>query len=195
MKAVKAPRIRDAVSRMSVAAGGLASQLPGVSFFTDQAPPSFGLLTLMTGGLTLAVFVWVFSMRPSASRRARHGVISVIIAIVLALAYTALLNCLTVSAPPETGVSARFQIGFGLLPFSLTPAGLTAVKTSPGNATAEYLMLIKGAFRPGGAELIWKPWTITAAWLILSGTFVLAYLCWAFGLACIAVRLSDRDQR
>jgi hypothetical protein len=186
-----ARRIGGAVSVLAATASGVASQLPGISFFTHQAPPNFGPLSLMTGGLTLAIFVWVFSKKNDA-QRVRNGIAGVTAAVLLAIAYTALLNWVTVPPPAETGVAERFQIGFGLSTFSLTTDGINALRLDP-LATAQELMLMLGGFQPGGTGLIWKPWTITVAWLILSLTFVLAYIAWSFGLACIAARLTERS--
>lgn len=186
-------RIYGAITALATGAGALASQLPGLVFFSQYAPPSFGPVTLMTGGLSLAVFVWVFSNSTMKSASTSLGTSSIIASVVLAIIYTALLNWVTVPAPLETGIAQRFQIGFGLTPFSLTSEGLKLLNTAP-DITPEYAMLFKGGFRPGGAQLIWKPWTITASWLMLSSVFFLAYLAWSFGLACIALKLIGRTQ-
>lgn len=184
--------IGTALGVLAAGAGAIASQLPGLSFFTSNAPPSFGLLSLMTSGLTLAIFVWVLTTTPADSDRSRTGLIAVGAAIVLGLAYAGLLNWVTVPAPAETGVAQRFQIGFGLSDFSLTDDARRLLKASPADTTIEDLMLMKGAFRPGGPQLLWKPWTITAAWLLLSTVFLLAYSLWSFGLACVATRMVGR---
>jgi hypothetical protein len=166
-----------------------------VTFFTNFAPPNFGPLELLTGGLTLAIFAWVFLSRPPGLSGAQSGISAVLVAVILAIVYTAMLNWTTVLAPPETGNAQRFQIGFGLAPFSLTPEGSRLVQESPDRVTPEYLMLATGAFRPGGPEVVWKPWTITAAWLLLSCIFLLSYLAWSFGLACVALNLTGRSNK
>jgi hypothetical protein len=186
-------RIHGAVVALATGAGALASQLPGLAFFTDYSPPYFGPLTLMTGGLTLAVFIWVFSSLKMKAASSRLGIVAVSASVVLAIIYISLLNWVTVPAPPETGIVQRFQIGFGFARFSLTPEGLKLLDTMP-DITPEFAMLAKGAFRPGGTQLIWKAWTITASWLMLSCVFFLAYLAWSFGLACIALRLTGHSQ-
>jgi hypothetical protein len=188
-------RIRSAVAVLATCATALGSQLPGVSFFTNFAPPDFGALKLVTGGLTLAVFVWVFRSWAPGAAAGKTSIIAVLTAVFLAIGYSALLDWTTVSAPPQTGNAQRFQIGFGLAPFSLTPKGLELVQSSPDSVNPQYLMLATGGFQPGGAELVWKRWTITAAWLILSLVFLLSYLAWSFGLACVAINLTDRSKK
>src|SRR5690348_13598813 len=64
--------ITNSLSALVVVVGALASQLPGISFFTEYAPPSFGMLALVTTGLTLAVFAWVFvspTREPKSAKR------------------------------------------------------------------------------------------------------------------------------
>ncbi len=170
-------------------AGAVASQLPGLSFFTSNAPPSFGLLSLMTSGITLAIFVRVLTTTSASHDRSRTGLVAISGAIVLALTYAGLLGWVTVSAPQETGVAQRFQIGFGLSSFSLTEEAKVLLQATPGGATPEDLMLMKGAFRPGGPQLLWKSWTITLAWSLLTAVFLLAYGLWSFGLACVGSRM------
>jgi hypothetical protein len=194
MSQTEARRIHSAVAALVMGTTALGSQLPGLSFFTNFAPPLFGPLKLMSGGLTLAIFVWVLLSPPKRAARAGLGVAAVIVAVSLAIIYSALLDWTTVSAPPESGIEQRFQIGFGLTPFSLTQEGIKLVQSSPDTATPENLMLTVGAFRPGGPGLIWKSWTITAAWLLLSCVFLFAYLAWSFGLACVALRLTNRSK-
>lgn len=184
--------IGTALGVLAAGAGAIASQLPGLSFFTSNAPPSFGVLGLMTSGLTLAVFVWVLSSTPPSRDRSRTGLIATGAAVLLGLGYVGLLNWVTVPAPAETGIDQRFQIGFGLLNFSLTDDARSLMHSSGGPATPEDLMLVKGAFRPGGPQQLWNAWTITLAWTMLSGVFLAVYFLWAFGLACVATRLVRR---
>lgn len=195
MNGAREHRIRGAAAVLGTCATALGSQLPGLSFFTSFAPPDFGPLKLITGGLTLAIFVWVFLSRPPGAAGARTGILAVIAAVFFAIVYSALLNWTTVSAPPETGSAQRFQVGFGLAPFSLTPEGHKLIQSNPDGVTPEDLMLAKALFRPHGPELIWKPWTITAAWLLLSCVFLLSYLAWSFGLACVALNLTGRSNK
>lgn len=184
--------IGTALGVLVAGAGAVASQLPGLSFFTSNAPPSFGLLALVTSGLTLAIFVWVLTTTPPSRDRSRMGLVAIVAAILLGVAYAGLLNWVTVPAPAETGVDQRYQIGFGLSDFSLTDRGKASLKTAPGGLTPQDLMLNNGAFRFGGPELIWRPWTITLAELLLTGVFLVTYFLWAFGLACVSTRLVKR---
>jgi hypothetical protein len=187
--------ISTALGALAAGTGAIASQLPGLSFFTSNAPPSFGLLGLMTSGLTLAIFVRVLATTPEALDRSRAGLLAVAGAVVLGLSYVSLLNWVTVPAPVETGVDRRYQIGFGLSDFSLTDRAKAALKTGADGVTSEDLMLMNGAFRPGGPQLLWKPWTITLARALLSAVFLLAYFLWSFGLACVATRMVKRSSQ
>ena len=184
-------QISRAASALTSVTGGLASQLPGISFFTNQTPPSFAPILLITSGLTIAIFAWVFSTPSNVTKRIRIGLVSIITAIVLAIFYTALLQWVTVIPPPQAGSHERFQIGFGLSPFSLTPTGITEVHTHP-DTTPTDIMLRRGLFQPGGPELIWQPWTITTSWFLLSILFFSTYFSWTLGLACIAAWISKR---
>jgi hypothetical protein len=181
--------IGTALGLTAAGAGAVGSQLPGLSFFTSNAPPSFGLLGLMTSGLTLAIFVWVLASTPASRDRSRTGLVAIGASVLLGLAYAGLLNWVTVPAPAETGVDQRLQIGFGLSDFSLTDSAKALLKVAHGEMTPEDLMLQIGAFKPGGPQLLWKPWTITLAWTLLSGVFLAAYFLWSFGLACVASRM------
>jgi hypothetical protein len=177
--------IVNALTALVVVVGALASQLPGLSFFSEYAPPSFGMLALVTSGLTLGVFALVFVTTSNASHLVRRGAIGVVAAIVLALIYTALLDWVTVMPPDGTGSTQRYQIGFGLSHFSLTPAGLADLTANPG-LTAQDLLLRAGGFRQDGPHLVWHSWTVFTAWLVLSLVFLAAYAAWSFGLACLA---------
>jgi hypothetical protein len=185
--------IKGVATLLGTSATALASQLPGISFFTSYAPPDFGPLTLMTGGLTLAIFAWVLFGSRAKSRGVSTGVKAVLAAVALAIVYCAILSWTTVPAPPEQHVQQRFQIGFGLLPFSLTPTGLRILQSNPDTVTTEDVLLATGGYRPNGPAVAWKQWTITAAWGTLSVIFVLSYLTWAFGLACVGRELQRRS--
>lgn len=189
----RTPSIKGVVTLLGTSATALASQLPGISFFTSYAPPDFGPLKLMTGGLTLAIFAWVLFGSRAQSRGVSTGVKAVVAAVALAVVYCAFLGWTTVPAPPEQHVQQRFQIGFGLIPYSLTPTGLKILQSSPDAVTAEDLLLATGGFRPNGATVAWKQWTVTAAWGALSVIFVLSYIAWAFGLACVGRELQRRS--
>lgn len=183
--------IATAIAALSTAAAAVGSQLPGVSFFADFAPPSFKALTLLSGGGALAVFVRVFTSREAPKKRAQLGFRYTAFAIALAVAYSFVIQWVTVTSPSESGAEHRYQIGFGMQDFSLT-AEAKAARREQSLQTPQELMLAFGAFQPGGAELIWREWTIVSAALLLSCLFVLTYLSWAYGLACISWSLIRR---
>jgi hypothetical protein len=183
--------LRKGITVLVTTVAALASQLPGLSFFAKYAPPSYDILVLLTGGLTLALFLWVFTHHRPDERRIRQGFFCVVAAILLAIAYIGLFRWVTVPTPPETGTTDRYQIGFGMMAFSLTLKGLaTAQKFNL--TTPDKLMLALGAFQEGGPERVWREWTIITAGVLLSLTYVLTYVAWAYGLACLAWRLIRR---
>src|SRR5688572_13049607 len=175
------------LSTLTMAVG---SQLPGVAFFLDLAPPLFIPTALLTTGGGLAVFLAVFLKRGSPRVKALRGMRFIGAAVAAAFVYGLLLQALTVSVPQEMGGGDRRQIGFGLSSFSLT-ARAQEVQRANDLQTPQELMLAFGGYEEGGTQLIWKPWSIVAAALLLSAVFVAAYLSWAYGLAHLAASVLE----
>jgi hypothetical protein len=175
------------VSTLSMAAG---SQLPGAAFFLDLSPPLFIPTALLTTGGGLAVVLTVFLKRGAPRVRVQRGVRFISAAVAAAFVYGLLLQALTVSVPQEMGGGDRRQIGFGMSSFSLT-ARAQDVQRANDLQTPQELMLAFGGYEEGGTRLIWKPWSIVAAALLLSTVFVTAYLSWTYGLALLAASLLE----
>lgn len=187
MKTPQPIEIGSALGVLSAAAAAVIAQLPGLSFFTNNSPPSFFILGLLTSGLTIAVFLWVLINKGRDRRkRVKQGLVSVCASIVLAMVYIAFLSWVTVLPPEEYGSSQRFQIGFGLQEFSLTEEAKAVVATEESVKSTQDLMLAFGAFSSEGPRQIWTVWSIYSAWALLCLTFIATYFMWAFGLAKLA---------
>jgi hypothetical protein len=178
--------IKGALKNLSVLAGALGSLLPGLTYFLHAAPPLFALSALLSGGLALAIFVRVFVTGPDRVAAAKKGFHYVLVAVFMGTAYGMLLPLLTVTPPTHsTFARERFQIGFRTFDFSLTPEARNK-KQQFDLKTPEDLMLAFGGYEPGATTLIWRPWTIQTAGLILIVIFLTTFLLWAYGLALLA---------
>jgi hypothetical protein len=92
--------------------------------------------------------------------------------------YLALLQYCSVVDPQSD--STRYSIGFGRADWSLTETGRAYQHSHPAY-TPEDMMLAEGAFRPGGAELLWTPKTIALAAGALLVTYIVGFVMWTAG--------------
>jgi hypothetical protein len=180
--------IKSSSGRLSTLAAALGSQLPGISFFIGLAPPGFRAITLLTSGGTLALFLLVFRKRETVSDCVPRGARSVAIAIALAVIYGFVFPQVTVGAPAARHERVRYQIGFGISPFSLT-ADAGRIASEQHLQTKEDLMLAFGAYEDGSTSRIWKIWSIAATGSLLCILFVGTYVYWTSGLAWLACAL------
>jgi hypothetical protein len=163
-------------------AGVFTSQLPGLAFFMDLAPPLFPAITLLASGAGLSAFALGYRRTRDHVRLAARAVV---LAVLCAALYAVLLSQWSVAPPPERDRGERFQIGFGLMAFSLTSEA--RVKTAQMSLrTPEELMLAFGGYEQQGTALIWRTWTIVAAGTLLIATYVLSFLTWCYGLGLLA---------
>ena len=176
-----------AMQHVASLVGALVSQLPGLAFFLNWAPPMFPAITLLTGGVGLAVFAAGYrGRRARMSTRAAGFVVG---ALACAAIYSVLLGEWSVAAPAERSVGQRYQIGFGVMSFSLTDDARTK-GTRLALRTPEDYMLAFGGYEPHATALIWREWTIIAAGSLLIALYVVAYLGWCYGLAILAKSFS-----
>jgi hypothetical protein len=186
--------IRKALRNLSVLSAAVGSQLPGVTYFLNWAPPLFTPTVLLTSGVGLATFIKVFFINPQSDGAEKSGYRAVVAAVIIASLYGILFNEFTVRSPHRTDAAEKtYQIGFGTQEFSLTDAA-KAVQVQYGLKTSEELMLAFGGYEPGAIKLIWHEWSILAAGAILIALFVPCYLLWTYGLAVLARGLSTRMQ-
>jgi hypothetical protein len=186
----------DLVSRISRGMGSLSTLSMAVGSHSRgrvlprSGPPLFVPTALLTTGGGLAVFLIVFLKRGTPRASARRAARLIGAGVASAFMYGLLLQALTVSVPQEMGGGDRRQIGFGMSSFSLT-ARAQDIQRANDLQTPQELMLAFGGYEEGGTGLIWKPWSIVAAALLLSALFVTAYLSWTYGLALLAASLLE----
>jgi hypothetical protein len=184
--------IQRSVKTIATLGGALSGGLPGAAYFTHNAPPLFALTALVSGGVGVAVFVYVFLIRPDARRAARNAVRILIAAVFLGAAYGLLLTLLSVAPPTDAQTDGvRFQIGFRMADFSLTADG-RAKRDQLDLRTPEDLMLAYGGYEQGTTYRIWQTWTIIASGILLIVLFVVTFILWAYGLALLAWSLSKQ---
>lgn len=177
-------------------AGGV-SLIPGIGLFTDYSPPLipdgkvFSVavsMAIICGCFLLAPRITVASVRlPQKMTRKAWGLIGV--AVVLYVVYASFLGYCTVLEPQN--YSQRFQIGFGKSDWSLTPEGVELKYGNP-SATLEDWMMMEGAFRQGGPDIIWKTWTINAAGFLLVMIYLVSFVLWTLGFSNLAVIMSKK---
>lgn len=182
--------IQRGVKTVATLGGALSGGLPGAAYFTHNAPPLFALTGVVSGGVGVGIFVYVFLARPDLRGAAKGAVRVLISAVLLGAVYGVLLTLLSVTTPTDSGSDgARFQIGFRTADLSLTPDARTK-RDQLDLRTPEDLMLAYGGYEPGTSYRIWKTWTIVAAGMLLIVLFVVTFVLWAYGLALLAWSLS-----
>lgn len=173
-------------------AGGVGTLVPGASFFTQQAPPLFAPVGLLTSAAAVAVLIRRYLQAPHGTRTMKTVARLIVLSLVLAGAYVFALDYLTV-LPPSGRPGPRVQIGFGMAPWSLTPEALGLVADPKLDLkTPQDLMLAFGAY-PGGSgttSQIWRPWTIGTSGGLLIALFLCGFICLASGFGTLAGLLS-----
>jgi hypothetical protein len=168
---------------------GVGVLVPAFSFFTMHDPPFMEESGLLTAAIAAAtIFIVYYQGRktneahdgmPQLVKLARNVLI---VSLVLLIIYLVLLRLCTVTDPRG---ESRFQIGFGRIDWSLTDDGRNWKAENP-TATVEDWMSAARAFRPGGPELIWKPWTIYVSGVLMIITYILTFVLWTSGWSMIA---------
>lgn len=174
------PQLMDGLKWAAGAMALVGAALPGLSFFSEYAPPLFSYMAFLTSGLALFSFAAGFARRlPRQPPRAaaRYA----LIAILCVGFYWVGFLFTSVSWPTERGVGPRTQIGFGLLSFSLTDAAKKYVSDNPG-LTAEELW-IAGHMN---AANIWHSWSILITGVMLLLLFVLGFMFWTYAFGLLA---------
>jgi len=175
-----------------VMAGAAGVVVPGYTYFTTYPPPIFPGITLITGALSaFIVYCILTSVSPDIAherkrytqRIVRWAIVSVAIALICLTVYAVLLRYCTVIEPQ--GYSHRFQVGFWKYNWCLTEAGLSLKRAVP-LAPLEDWMLVEGAFREGGPEIIWQAWSIMTAGILLAFAYFAAFALWTIGFSLLA---------
>ncbi|MGA3134088.1 MAG: hypothetical protein ABSD59_25300 [Terracidiphilus sp.] len=175
--------------KITTISAAIGTQLPGIAFFLGTIPPELKAWTLLASGGAMAIFLRISLIDVPDEKLIGKGSRRIAAAILLAVLYGALFQFVTVGDPQHPDSKRRFQCGFGLLPFSLTPKALDLLHNGNlGINNKEDLMLAVGGF-PGGqgsAAIAWKLWTILLSSGMLIALFVTIYIFWASGLAYFA---------
>ncbi|UCG59375.1 MAG: hypothetical protein JSU70_07655 [Phycisphaerales bacterium] len=188
-------RMRSAL--IWLGAGG-GSFVPGYSYFTSYPPPLFPGIGLITAALTGAMIYMVYAY----TREQRMGRLSSLLrasrvlltaALVLLVVYVVMLRYCTV-LPPRAD-APRCQIGFGKCDWSLTEAGLALKRSNHGSESVMNWMLAEAAFQPGGAEKLWKPWSILLSGITMIIVYLAAFACWTCGFAVLAKHYALKRER
>lgn len=169
---------------------GAGTLVPGYAFFTTYPPPIFPGISILTSFLSAAVIFIVITFSPKTpfgkkvyEHLIRWAALSIVIAFCCLVAYVVLLRYCTVLEPQN--YLQRFQVGFGKFDWCLTEAGLN-VKHDIPLAPLEDWMLREGAFRQGGPEIIWQPWSVVAAGCTLVLTYMAGFVLWTVGFSFLA---------
>jgi hypothetical protein len=132
--------------------------------------------------------------RSASNRKLWFSGLSFAISVVAIVAYFIGRTYWTIGPPPgrlEEGV--RYQIGFHLAPWSLTSEAADKLDSlSVASRTPGDLMLAFGAYKDGGPQLIWKPWTIVVAGSMLVALYLVAFLFWAFAVSMLARHIAKK---
>ncbi|MCP4245813.1 MAG: hypothetical protein GY778_02080 [bacterium] len=158
--------------------------LPGMTFFTEHAPPLFESVGLLTSGIALAVLCLGFMSEVSLQTVRRRVLLWVSIGIVCVGGYDIGRRYTTVVAPhPRSG---RVQIGFGRLDFCLKQKGLDLKAAKPYLTAQDWVMRVGGFGQEAKLELLWKSGWIVAAGVLLLLLFITVFVFWTYGFALLA---------
>ena len=148
---------------------------PALAFFKGLAPPLFPQLCALLSPLCAALLVAVYKFVPRKDKSTWFSVMSAlgfIVAAICALSlYVVMLESCSVTDPQ--GGRARFQIGFAMAEWGLTPLGHSLKSAHPLWTAREMLMAV--SFQEGSAELIWQPWTIRGVGALLIAIHIAAF--------------------
>lgn len=173
----------------SIITAAAAASAPLLTIFPD-APPlvPHGRATVAAACAVLLVVVFRRPRMRARAIRLRSALMWLAAALVLLAGYNLLLEELTVLEPQSHDI--RFQIGFGRAEWSLTPLGRRMVEEHP-LWTPDQMMLGAGAFQTSTqAMLVWKPWSVRAAALLLTVMYCALFSCWIMAVAIAAKEVS-----
>lgn len=172
--------------------------IPAYSYFTALDPPLLPAAGVITSALGAATIFVAFYYRPKKPRGTsklptlvKLGRNYILASLFILIAYLILTQLCTVLEPQKQKV--RFQIGFGRADWTLTEEGRRVKAALPGEPVTRW-MLSKGAFKRGGPETIWKPWSIYLAGGLMVASFFLMFGFWTFGWSLMAKHKANDTQ-
>jgi hypothetical protein len=185
-------KFKGSISWFCAGAGLL---VPGYTFFTNYPPPIFPEISILTSVLSAAVIyitLTINSKTPNGEKRYEHliqwSLLLLGAAFCCLTVYVLLLRYCTVLEPQH--YLQRFQIGFWKFNWSLTEVGLHLKHNMPF-APLEDWMLREGAFRQGGPEIIWQPWSVITAGCAQLMTYMAGFVLWTAGFSVLARHLQQ----
>lgn len=149
--------------------------VPGFFYFVNIAPP------LLPKGISLlsASAAFVLVVRPYQSVKSATSLI--FLSIGLLIIYLILLHFCTVVDPQG---KYRWQIGFGRCEWGLTKEALEYKQEYPTTIAKDWMLDFK-AYRHGGPEVIWVPWTIYFSGGLMLLVYWVSFILWTMGWASI----------
>lgn len=195
-----APTMQQYLKSLKSLTGLLVSAgvlVPALAYFTILSPPLLQESSLFTAAIAVATLLAVFQYRfrnehltaregfSPLSRRAVHLLLG---ALATFIGYILLLRISTVVDPQG---QQRWQIGFYKLQWSLTAAGREKAPELP----IEDWMLSGAYFRDGGPEVLWTPFSIYLAGILLILLFTTTFVLWTAGWGLLAKQHAYASQR
>ena len=164
--------------------------IPGFSFFNNYAPPLFKGIAIVVSSLSVAVIV-VIANKESAKNNLKsiakhftsHAIKFLSVSFVLTLLYLFLIDFTTIV--PVDFQEERWQVGFDLQPWSLTPVANQLMKDNACNQNKETLLSC-ATVEKESVQLLWTRLSIYGAGLLLIILFTAASLCWSAGWTFLA---------
>lgn len=164
--------------------------LPFVGDFASMSPPLFAEVSWIVGftaPVLAAICFYLVRTDQLPERDRRRAVRRRLIwaarllagSLIAVIGYAVLIQISTVINPQT---EKRWQIGFGLVGWSLTDTGSGVLQDHP-NSTSTDLLLRTGNFRDGGPAKVWHQWSIllsgTALIVLYLATFILFTAAWS----------------
>jgi hypothetical protein len=171
--------------------------VPGLSYFTRYAPPYLPHISIFTSAIALAIIVITFYLPPKNARRGKlpHNVrmaIKVIAtSIFLMILYQVFFKVCTVTHPKE---GTTFQIGFGLMKWSLTdPDGRNIIEKHP-EASKEEIVDKLTLWGTDKVKRIWTNESIVLSGIMMVIIYIASFGLWTFGWALLAKQMAKDRQ-
>lgn len=164
--------------------------IPGFSFFNNYAPPLFKGIAIVVSSLSVAVIV-VIANKDSAKKNLNavakqfnsHAIKLLSVSFVFTVLYLFLIDFTTIV--PEDFKEERWQVGFDLQPWSLTPLANQLMKDNSCNQNKETLLSC-AAVQKENVQFLWTRPSIYGAGLLLIILFTATSLCWSAGWTFLA---------
>lgn len=164
--------------------------IPGFSFFNNYAPPLFTGIAILTVALSVAVIVIIVnnddqikSTKTVVKKHTSKSIKFLASSFVLILMYLMLMDFTTIV--PEDFPEERWQVGFDMEQWSLTPLANSMLLDNSCNQNKEALLSC-ASVQKENVFLIWTKLSVYSAGLILILIFTTASLLWSAGWTYLA---------